>query len=382
MIPRILDLKTQKNSFFLFGPRQVGKTYLIKNTLSPNLYINLLSHNDYVRYARDLSILTKEVSSLGTNSAQVVIDEIQKIPELLNEVQLIMDERPYIQFILTGSSARKLRRAGVNLLGGRANTLHLHPLVYEELPEFSTLDEVLRFGSLPRIILEKSCEERTRMLRSYVETYLKEEIQQEALTRNIPAFSKFLELAAFENDNILNYQNISREVGVGSKVIKEYFNILVDTLVGFFLYPYTKSHRSKLVSHPKFYFFDRGVVSALRGELQNGLIQGTSPFGSAFEHFILLETKRLLEYRERGYKLHFFRTSDGSEVDLILEIKGEIWAVEIKSLNSPRLGDVRGLRSFISDHECKRALCVCLTPRPFTDSKIEFIPWQDFLKQL
>ena len=261
--------------------------------------------------------------------------------------------------------------------------VHLHPFTCEELADDFVLDDALHFGTIPSIALADSKQDKIRLLKSYAETYLKEEVQQEALTRNIPAFSMFLELAAYENGNILNFQNIAREVGIHSKTIKEYFSILEDTLLGFLLYPYAKSRRTKIVSHPKFYFFDCGLVNALKGQLSDRVIHGTAPYGKAFEHWVILETRRLLDYYELEAKMSFFKTTDGAEVDLILELKGsEIWAVEIKSSPEPRLSDVRGLRSFIKDHRYNRAICVCLTPRAFNAEGIEFLPWRDFLQLL
>lgn len=382
MINRTLNLSAYKNSLFLFGPRQVGKTYLIKHTLSHDLFIDLLKHSEFLRYSKDVSILSQEVEALKKENCCIVIDEIQRCPQLLNEIQLIMGNKEGAQFILTGSSARKLRRAGTNLLGGRAITLHLHPLTSEELADDFSLEEALQFGTVPNIVIEKDRQNKIRLLKSYVEIYIKEEIQQESLIRNIPAFARFLELAAYENGNIINFQNIAREVGIHSKTIKEYFYILEDTLLGFLLYPHAKSHRIKIISHPKFYFFDPGIVAALRGELFQNLVSGTSPYGTVFEHWTFLETKRTLDYYEKESKMSFFRTSDGAEVDLILEIEGKIWAIEIKSSKEPRLSDVRGLRSFIKDHKYDRAICVCQTPRTFVNEKIEFLPWRDFIMQL
>lgn len=381
MIARLLDLTKFNKSLFLFGPRQVGKTYLIKHTLNPDIFINLLKHDEFLRYAKNVSLLSKEVDALKKDNAVVVVDEIQRCSDLLNEVHLVMEDKPHIQFILTGSSARKLRRAGVNLLGGRAITLRLYPLIYQEFKDKFRLEEVLKFGAIPGIVIENNREDKIRLLKSYVETYLKEEIQEESLIRNIPAFARFLELASYENGNILNFQNLSREVGVHSKTIKEYFSILEDTLLGFLLYPYAKSHRTKIISHPKFYFFDCGVVSALRGELSNDLIPGTMPFGKAFEHFILLEIIRLLDYSEIQAKFSFFRTQDGAEVDCILELSNnEVWAIEIKAMAEPNLSDVRGLRSFMSDHKYTKAFCICQSVRKFIKENIEFIPWQEFLQ--
>ncbi|MBI1869943.1 MAG: ATP-binding protein [Chlamydiae bacterium] len=380
---RTLDLSHYKYSLFLLGPRQVGKTYLLKNTLSPDLMINLLSQSEFIRYSKDISLLSKEISALKKEKVQVVIDEIQRLPELLNEVHLVLESSKNVQFILTGSSARKLRRSGVNLLGGRALTLHLHPLTHEELAEAFHLEEVLQYGSLPKIVLEENPRERKRLLKSYAETYLKEEIQQEALTRNIPAFARFLELAAFENGNLLNFNSIAREVGVHSKTIKEYFQILEDTLIGFFLYPYTPSPRKKLVLHPKFYFFDRGIVTALRNELSVSLISGTPPYGYAFEHWIVTEMRRLLEYREREVRLSFLRTSDGAEIDIILEwADGKKWAIEIKASSIPQTSQLRGLKSLMQDHPFDRTLCVSLTPRAYHLDSIEVLPWKTFFEEI
>lgn len=382
MFKRLLNLSQIKPSFFLFGPRQVGKTFLIQHTLKPDLFINLLASQEYTRYSRDPALLSREAGELKNELSLIVIDEIQRCPELLNEVQIILGNKPQTQFILTGSSARKLKRASVNLLGGRAITVHLYPLTWQETGGAYPLIDILQFGSLPSIVLEQEKGNKARLLKGYTETYLKEEIQQEALTRNIPAFAKFLELAAFENGNVINYQNLARETGVHSKTIKEYFQILEDTLLGFLFFPYGKSHRRRIISHPKFYFFDGGVVTALRGDLSQELMAGTPPFGRKFEHFIILETKRLLDYREREAKISFFRTSDGAEVDLIIELRNEIWAIEIKSSSAPALSEIRGLRGFMKDHKYSRALCVCQTPRPFNNEGVEFLPWKDFLAQL
>ncbi|MBF0216045.1 MAG: ATP-binding protein [Candidatus Omnitrophica bacterium] len=382
MTQRTICLEKYKHSLFLLGPRQTGKTYLIKNTLSPVIFIDLLKHSEFMRYARDVSLLSGEVRALNIEEGLIVIDEIQRLPGLLDEVQLLMEEKPKMKFILTGSSARKLKRSGANLLGGRAITIHLYPFTHMELGDGFILEDALLFGTLPKIALEKKGEDKIRLLKSYIETYLNEEVTQEALIRNIPAFARFQELAAYENGNLINYQSLAREVGVHSKTIKEYFQILEDTLLGFFIYPYGRSSRTKIVSHPKFYFFDCGIVACLKNVIYSGLVAGTPPYGRAFEHFIMVETKRILDYSEAASKMSFFRTSDGAEIDMILEFRDEIWAVEIKASGEPRLSDVRGLRSFISDHGHTRAICVCFTPRPYKYEKIEFLPWRDFMGQL
>lgn len=362
----------------MLGARQTGKTSLVRSTLKADLTVDLAPQSEYLRYAKDPSLLEKEVSALPEGPARIVVDEIQRLPELLHTIQSLLDGPRPLQFVMTGSSARKLRRKGSNLLGGRALNFRLHPFTHIELADSFSLERALHFGTLPPVALEPQDAEKVRLLKSYAETYLREEIQQEALTRNVPAFARFLELAAFENGRLLNFNNISREVGVEAKTIKEYFQILGDTLLGFFLYPTARSHRERMIAHPRFYFFDTGVVRALKGQAGTQLIKGTPDFGDAFEHWVLLETRRLLDYRERETRMSFFRTSDGAEVDFLLEFPNEIWAVEIKSSSSPGRADLRGLRSFLKDHEVRHALCVCRTPRPYREGKIDFIPWRDF----
>ena len=376
-------LKIPKNqSCFLFGPRQVGKTHLIRATTRPDLFIDLLLYENFSRYNRNPDLIQKEIRLLKGPRPEVVIDEVQRCPEILNGVQSLMESRPEIRFLLTGSSARKLKRGGANLLAGRAATLRLYPLTHEELGEGFSLENVLRFGSLPKIILEPDIPSRIRLLRSYVETYLKEEIQQEALTRNIPAFTHFLDLAGFENGLLLHFSKLSQTLGIDAKTVRSYFQILEDTLIGFFIEPYSRSMRSKIVKHPKFLFFDHGVASALCHSLEQELIENTPPWGAAFERWVILETRRLLDYREREYRLSFFRTGDGTEVDLILDRGRDVWAIEIKSWSVPSLKELRGLRSFLGDHEVSRAFCVCATPRAYKEGSIEFIPWREFFALL
>ena len=371
-----------KHSVFLFGPRQVGKTRLILDSLKPDLLINLLENEEFLRYAKDPALLNREIEQIEKINPLVVIDEIQRLPELLNAVQACMGKRQRARFVLTGSSARKLKRKGVNLLGGRALVMKLHPFTHEELGRFFSLEGILRFGSLPPVATEPDKIMKAKILQTYVEINLKEEIQNEALTRRVAAFARFLDLAAFENGNILNFSRLSQEIGMDAKTIRTYFEILEDTLIGFFLLPYTRSHRAKLVKHPKFIFFDPGIVSALQKTLHQDLLPASPPYGRAFEHWIILEIRRLLDYREREYEMFFFRTTDGAEVDLILKREGELWAIEIKSSRAPRLVDLSGIRSFTRDHHPKRAICVCQTPRPYQQEGVEFLPWRNFMALL
>jgi predicted AAA+ superfamily ATPase len=382
MIIRILDLSFLKCSLFLFGPRQTGKTFLIENTLQPDLFINLLEYDSFMRYSTDYSLLINEVNKLTNDRPLVAIDEIQRCPELLNSVHLLLEKKKDLRFILTGSSARKLRKTGVNLLGGRAATVHLYPFVEDELKDLFVLDDVLHYGALPKIYLEKDLQEKTRLLKSYVETYLKEEIAQEAITRNLPAFTKFLELAADENGNIINFQKVSREIGIHSKTIKEYFQILEDTLIGRMIYPYKKLARRRLISHPKFYFFDCGIVTVLKRGLQKELLKSTAEYGKAFEHWVFTELTAAIDYYELEAKLSFFRTADGAEVDFILEKNNEILAIEVKSSQNPDLSALRGLKSFYTINPAAKCFCICRTPRPYVDGNIEFLSCRDFIQTI
>jgi len=379
-INRTLDLSDTNISLFLFGPRQTGKTWLIKNTVNYDLYIDLLNEKERQRYLKNPDILFSEVTGLEKQNALIIIDEIQKVPNLLNEVHRAIESSLKPRFILTGSSARKLKRNQANMLGGRAATLRLFPFSYYEIKDMFTLNSYLQFGGIPNIFLANNSETKKLLLESYVTTYLKEEIFDEALTRNLPAFSKFLDFAGFENGNIINYSTIAREVGASSKTIKEYFNILADTLIGFQLPPFVKSHRKKIILHPKFYFIDTGIAFALKKFLSIELTEGSPIFGDAFEHFIILETLKAISYLREEIDLSYFRTRDGAEVDLILEKHGEIIAIEIKSSEMPR--KLTGLRSFLKDHKVGKTLCVCRTPRVYEENGIIFIPWQNYIERL
>jgi predicted AAA+ superfamily ATPase len=379
-ITRFLSLTDLKSSAFLFGGRQVGKSWLLKHTLKPDIYLDLLKESELVRYTRNRERVFNEIEALHKKDALIIIDEIQKAPGLLDEVHRAIESSMTPRFILTGSSARKLKRSHANMLGGRALSLKLFPFAYPEVSASFSLSTFLQFGGLPPIYLTESKSLKKSLLEGYINTYLKEEIYEESLIRNLPAFTRFLDLAAYENGNIINYTNISREVGVSSNVVKEYFSILEDTLLGFYLYPYHKSQRKRIISHPKFYFNDPGLVFALKRMLSIELMEGTSLYGNAFEHFILLEVMKAISYLGEEITASFFRTTDGIEVDLILEKHGEIVAIEIKS--SPNPQKLSGLKSFLSDHSVRKAYCVCQTPRPYQQNNVLFIPWQDFIQQL
>ncbi len=379
-VERLLSLTGLNNSHFIFGCRQTGKTEYITKKLEYDLYINLLKTSDRLRYEKDPGLIYDEVKALRKNNAIIVIDEIQKIPFLLDEIHRSIESEMKPSFILTGSSGRKLKKTHANLLGGRAFTNILYPFSYLEIESRFNLDRFLKYGGLPKVFLSDEARTKEKLLNSYIETYLKEEVAEESRSINLPAFSQFLDFAAFENGNILNFSTLAPKVGVSPSVIKSYFEILQDTYLGFLLPAFSKSVRKRIISNPKFYFVDPGFVFALKKMLTVDLKPETQLYGDAFEHFIILETMKLIRYTEQEISASYFRTYDETEVDLILERHGEIVPIEIKSSDNPR--KLKGLYSFISDHKCKKAFCVCRTPRSFERDGIHFIPWQDYLTQL
>ncbi len=340
--------KTQ--SFFLFGPRGTGKSTLLRSLFldaPATLWIDLLTEADEDRYGRHPDQLSEVLAT--DRYRTVVIDEIQKAPKLLDIVHLEIEKRK-TRFALTGSSARKLRRAGANLLAGRAISYSLAPLTHLELGNQFDLDTALRFGTLPSCVSFSNEEEVGLYLRSYVKSYLKEEIVAEQIVRNVRPFQDFLEVAAQTNGQIVSYAKIARDVGVDDKTIANYFEILVDTLVGFQLPPFHRSIRKRQKMQSKFYFFDPGVKRALDRTLSIPLQPKTFAFGKAFEHWVILEVHRLNEYSGVDFRFSYMMTKDDAEIDLIIERPGQPdLLIEIKSSDSPQETEVRGLQTFQSD---------------------------------
>jgi len=386
MYPRELSLPLGEQSCFLFGPRQTGKTTLLSaiSAHRPRFDVTLLDTETLLAYGREPGRFRREVEHWVKRhpGGIVVVDEIQKLPPLLDEIQFLLDSlRGRVTFVMTGSSARKLRRTSANLLGGRAWPYTLFPLTIRELGRDFDLGSVLRFGSLPPVIgrPEGFCR---RFLKAYAQTYLKEEILQEALVRNVPAFSRFVELAADQSGGLVNYSSFAAETGVASKTIREYYQVLEDTLVAFAVPPYTRSARKRLTRHPIYHLFDLGVCNALAGRLAAQPTRGTSAYGRLFEQFIVLELKRLLTYRELDWPMYYWRTAHGAEVDVVLETDGGVWAIEIKSGATIRPTELSGLRSFREDHPDARLVCVADIDRPFNVGDIECLPWRSFFDQV
>lgn len=369
-LPRMLDLERAlaKKSLFLWGPRQTGKSSLIRHTLRPDHSYDLLSTSAFLTLSREPWRLREEVRTPG---ALVVIDEVQKLPVLLDEVQFLIEERR-ARVLLTGSSARKLRRGGVNLLGGRARSQTLHPLVSAELGDFDLM-HVLNYGGLPSITLS---DEPRADLASYTTDYLREEIAHEGLTRNIPAFSRFLEVAALCNGHILNHTKVASDAQVARTTVHEYFAILRDTLIGHDLPAWGVARKRKPTATAKFYFFDIGVARHLQG--RHHLDERSPDFGAAFEAWLLHELRAFNDYRGDG-SLSFWRTSSGFEVDFILD---EAIAIEVKAARRVTQSDLKGLRALAEEATLRRMILVCLEDRPRTVEGVDILPYRDFLREL
>ena len=310
MIERKLKIEESEDSIFLWGARQTGKSTLLMQRFPEAKYYDLLESDLYERFRRQPSLLRNELKMIDSDTL-VIIDEIQKIPELLDEVHWLMSRRN-MRFILSGSSARKLRRCGANLLGGRAIRQQLFPFVSAEIPDFS-LSRAINNGMLPRHYL---IDNPAKRLQSYVGDYLREEIKEEALTRNITSFTRFLEIAAINDGEILNYNNIAADCGVSAPTIKEYFSILEETLLGYQLPAYTKTIKRRVIQAPKFYLFDIGIVNYLTH--RRNLLPGSIDYGHALEHLMLQETIAYLSYSESDLQAAYWRTASGFEVDIII----------------------------------------------------------------
>jgi predicted AAA+ superfamily ATPase len=378
MLRRALDLPKQSpDSFFLWGPRQVGKSSLLRATYPEAARIDLLRTDEYVRYVQRPSLLRDELRDAAPGTL-TLIDEVQKVPALLDEVHWLIEHRR-LAFGLCGSSARKVRRGHANLLGGRAVRYELFGFVSAELGAEFELTRALNHGYLPRHYLAA---DPRRLLRAYVDDYLKEEIAAEGVTRNLPAFATFLHGAAFSDTELVNYTNIARDCGVSANAVKEYFQILVDSLLGRFLPSYTRRPKRRVIQGPKFYFADVGVVNHLAR--RGTLARGSELFGKALENFIHHELTAFREYREQSWDLSYWRLASGVEVDFIVGASGIHAAIEVKS--TEHVGDhhLSGLRAIAVDHRSigKRIL-VCFEPkRRVTKDGIEILPATEFLDRL
>jgi uncharacterized protein len=359
-------------SAFLWGARQTGKSTLLKALFGESQVFDLLLGEVYDRFRREPSLL-RQVLEERDPSLPVIIDEIQRLPELLNEIHWIIENKGF-RFILSGSSPRKIVRSGGNLLGGRALRYELYPLSWSEIPGFDLL-KALNHGLLPKIYQSSNPQ---KLLSAYIGNYLKDEVTAEARIRNIASFSRFLETAAFSNGEMVNYTNIAAECGVSSPTVKEYFQILEDALIGRFVPSYRKKPKRRVILAPKFWFFDLGIAGNL---LKRGRIEYRSEaFGKAFEHFIYQEIQAHRSYTDLNYDLHYWRTASGIEVDFILGDHEA--AIEVKSTSQANPRQMQGLRQFAEEYKVKHLILVSNDPLPRKMDNIRVLPWKVFLEQL
>lgn len=377
-IARTLDVQKllSERSLFLLGPRQTGKSSYIREELKtlPALTWNLLDRGLLLRSLADPTLLRKELEARGLKDCVVCVDEIQKCPEMLDEIQLLIEERR-IRFLLTGSSARALRAGGVNLLGGRARTRSLHPLAWPEIkgPTFS-LERVMDSGLLPPHWLSASPEED---LAAYVDTYLAEEIAAEGLSRNLPGFARFLQTVAACNARMINYTNVANDAQLPRQTVKLWFQVLLDTLLGYELPAWRNSTKRKSIDTAKFYFFDLGVVRSLRR--LSPALPGSADFGEFFEHYIFMELRAWIDYRKPRSVLSYWRSTSGHEVDFILD--NDV-AIEVKAAERVTSRDLAGLKALREEDRLNRFILVSREDRPQITDGIEIMPWAYFLDAL
>lgn len=381
MLKRILTLDLPEGqSLFLWGARKTGKSTFLKEQFPDVLYIDFLQHDVYLRYSKRPSQLREELSTLDPKPSRIILDEVQKIPEILDEVHWMIENFKGISFILCGSSLRKLKHEGANLLGGRAWRQVFLPLCYPELPSFDLL-RIFNHGLLPAHYLSKSIP--TRSLQAYIVDYLIPEIQWESRIRQMGSFNRFLDAIAFSNGEALNYTNIARECAVNARTVQAYVDLLVDMLLGYLVFPYTRSKsRQMIMSTPKFFFFDPGIVSMLKGQTHDQL-KGADA-GHLLEQYVFLELVAYREMHQMRYEINYWRTKSGLEVDFILN-RGAV-ALEVKISNFVDRRDIHGLIEFTKENKPEFSAVVCLEPKhriiTIDDVSIHILPLEEFLKML
>jgi predicted AAA+ superfamily ATPase len=367
-----LFLGSGNESLFLWGARQTGKSTLLK-TLFPNaLWFDLLISQEYKRLTQTPDILRETVLA-NLNTQPVIIDEIQRIPELLNEVHWLISNHG-VRFILSGSSPRKILRSGANLLGGRALRYELYPLISAEIPDFDLL-RAINHGLLPR---HYDAANPQKMISAYIGSYLRDEIVAEARVRNAGNFSRFLEIAALTNGEMVNYTNIATDCGVSATTVKEYFQILEDTLIGRYLPSFQKRPKRRVITAPKFYLFDVGIANNLLG--RSRIEAGTELFGKAFEHFIYQEIYAHSRYSDNEYPIYYWRTSSQLEIDFVLG--DHQVAIEVKSTDNVNARHLKGLRAFDEEYTVDKRIVVSNDPYPRLVDNILILPWNVFLQRL
>lgn len=365
-----------RQSAFLWGARKTGKSTYLRSAFPGSLSFDLLQTDLMLELAKRPALLRERLLAAPAEKLRfpVILDEVQKVPALLDEVHWLVENRR-LRFILCGSSARKLKRGGVNLLGGRAWRYEMRPLTSIEVGNLDLL-QALNRGLVPAHYLDSHY---GRSLAAYVTDYLKQEVFDEGLTRNVAAFSRFFDAVGYSHGDLTNYANIARDCGVDAKTVREYYQILVDTLLGGFVEPWKKRQERQVIGKsPKFYLFDVGVAGALTHR-RIADEKGES-FGRALEHFVLMEIQAHRSYRDLDYGVHFWRTKSGLEVDFVLG-DGEV-AVEVKGASRVDPSDLRSLRAFVADNRPRHAILVCNERSPRLVDGIEILPWRDFLARL
>ena len=373
MFERILQINNElDDSIFLFGARQTGKSTALRMQFPDATYIDLLDTDLKSRFQRRPALLYEMLHDKAEQTL-VIIDEIPEVPELLNEVHRLISERNLV-FILCGSSARKLKRKGRNTLGGRALPVYMYPLVSAEIPDFD-IDRAVNYGMIPSHYLAKNP---SRRLAAYIEVYLKEEIKEEALVRNLGAFQRFLEVAALTDGEMVNNNNIAQDCGVSASTVSSYFDILEDTLIGYRIPAFRRVMKRRLVQAPRFYYFDIGVANHLLHRKE--LVRGTTDYGHAFEHLVIQELVAWLHYTHSEEELSYWRTYTNVEVDAVL---GDARvAIEIKSVEEVLPRHLRGLKAFADEHPQSRRIVVSLDVINRNIDGIECIYVGDFFKRL
>ncbi len=365
-------LGSEQESIFFWGARQTGKSTLLK-TLFPNaLWFDLLLSEEYERLSKKPELL-REIILANRNISLVIIDEIQRLPDLLNEVHWLISNHN-IRFILSGSSPRKILRGGFNLLGGRALRYELYPLISVEIPDFDLI-RALNHGLLPR---HYDSANPRKLVSSYIGSYLQDEIVAEARIRNVQAFSRFLEIAALTNGEMVNYTNIASDCGISAKTIKEYFQILEDTLIGRYLPSFQKRPKRRVITAPKFYMFDIGITNYLLNRTK--IEKGTELYGKAFEHFIYQEIYAHSRYSDVNYPMYYWRTASQIEIDFVLG-DHEV-AIEVKATEQATVRHLKGLKAFAEEYDVKKQILVSNDTLPRLVDNIEILPWKVFLERL
>ena len=375
---RTLGLDLPKGqSAFLWGPRKTGKSTLLRRRFPDSARFDLLETRTLLDFTRAPWVFAEQVLALEAKqrALPIIVDEVQKTPAILDEVHRLIETHG-LAFILCGSSARKLRRGRANLLGGRAWRFALHPLTWPEIPDFDLLKALDR-GLIPA---HYDSPRPRRALEGYVDDYLREEVIAEGLVRNAGAFSRFFDALGFSHGEMINFSNVARDCGVDSKTVREYFQILVDTLLGDFIEPFSRGRSRAVISRaPKFYLFDVGVAGHLGGR---SLARVAGPeFGRALEHFILMELHAYRSYREMDFPVRYWRTKSGLEVDFVLGRDAEA-AIEVKGSRLVRGDEAKGLRAFCEEHRPRRAIVVCNEDAPRRASGVDVLPWRAFLERL